>query len=424
MTATIDAPTNGKGDVAAAADAIAKTTQRLATAGVPNAPELATVVTKVNKARDETKDVVVESDLFIDALYLAVLSGTHVYASGAGGVGKTFGAEELGKHFGVETYYAQFRPDTKREEVFGPLSMTKLQQDIYEHATKGYLPEAWIAVLDEFGDAGRFTRQLLNALHERWFVNGGVRGTIPLVTAIGTTNVFLDSEETAALMDRFAQRITVEPVKTSRGFKKILKGQLEREAGLTAKRTLTVIAPEELMVAREAVRICAVDAHIIDLVDDLRKSARSEGLEMSPRRWGEGLKLARANAVLNGRSDVTEDDLRVYANVLLNHPDDVKKARDLCKGFRDKLSVAAEEARTAVDDLKKLLAVEREKHGKGETVDFAALGNAHKQAEIITAKIAEAKATNGGRSNPDIDRIEAEIGDERKFMARVIGIGR
>jgi MoxR-like ATPase len=165
-------------------------------------------------------------------------------------VGKTFGAEELGKHFGVETFYTQFRADTKREEVFGPLSMTKLQQDVYEHVTQGYLPEA----VDRRARRVRGRRPLHAPAPQRaqraWFVNGGVRTTIPLVTAIGTTNVWLDAEELAALMDRFAQRIVVEPVKTSNGFKKILKGQLERDAGTKRAKKLTVIGADELRVLR------------------------------------------------------------------------------------------------------------------------------------------------------------------------------
>lgn len=416
MTATMDPPsTNGKGD-----DAVA--TQAVAAAATP-VPEIADVVKKANAARDETKDVVVESDDFIDAIYLAIVSGTHIYAVGAGGVGKTFGAEEAGKHFGIETFYTQFRADTKREEVFGPLSMTKLQQDLYEHVTQGYLPEAALAVLDEFGDAGRFTRQLLNALNERWFVNGGVRTTIPLITAIGTTNVWLDAEELSALMDRFAQRIVVEPVRTSRGFKKILKGQLDRDAGIKRKRKLTIIGSEDLVVLRSHAKTCAVDDHIIDLVDDLRKTAKGEGLEMSPRRWGEGLKLARANAVLNGRSQVTEDDLRVYTRVLLNHPDDVKVARDLCKAFRDKLTTAAEEARNALDEIEKLLKPQREALANGATVDFSALTNASKAVSALVSKIDEAKAANGGRSNDALDKIAGEIGEAQTFMQRAV-LGR
>lgn len=393
-----------------------------------NMPSLKESVAAFAKAIKETKDEVVESDEFIDCGYLAIASRTHLYASGSGGVGKTFGSEIMGKHFDVQTFYTQFRNDTKREEVFGPLSMQALQADVYEHVTKGYLPEAVIANLDEFKDAGRFTRQLLNILNERWFVNGGVRMRVPLLTCFGTTNFWIDEQELDALFDRFAQRIVVEPVKTSRGFKKILKGQLARDLheakGISREAKYTVITPEQLAVVIEAVQLCAVDDGIVEIVDDLRKSAEKEKLTMSPRRWGEGIRLAKANAVLAGRTMVTEDDLRVFARVLRNHPDDFKTARDLTKAFRDKVSAAVEESAAALADIRKALAPEREKVTNGESADFQALTNVSKQTNALRTKIEEAKAANNGRDLSTLDAVEAELGQEEEWLMSAVLPGR
>jgi MoxR-like ATPase len=415
------AMTNGKGDPTRAAEAIAQTQP------APQAPTLAESVVAFTKAKQETNDEVVESEDFVDALFLAVASRTHVYVAGAGGVGKTFGADIMAQHFGVQTFYTQFRADTKREEVFGPLSMTALQQDLYVHVTKGYLPEAEIGLLDEFKDAGRFTRQLLNALNERRFVNGGVVTQIPLVTAVGTTNFWIEESELEALFDRFAQRLEQKPVSTSRGFKKILRAQRQRERdaalGIERKRKYTVVTPEQLTVIQHAIQVCNVDAHIDDLIDGLRKEAKKAGIEASPRRWGEGDKLARANAVLAGRDHVSEDDLRIYARVLLNHPDDEKTVKQLTAGFRDKLTAAAEEASTALDAVRELLAPQREAKAKGETIDFGKLSEANKLLSALSGKIDEAKKANGGRSNAQLDRVVADMAGESEFMRTAVGIG-
>jgi MoxR-like ATPase len=415
-------PTNGVADKAAAEAAIAQVAQ------APAPVDLATAVADVNKARVQTKEEVVESDEFVDALYLGLTSGTHVYVAGSGGVGKTFGTEVMARHFGTDPFYIQFRNDTKREEVFGPLSMTALQQDRYEHVTTGYLPEALIATLDEFKDAGRFTRQLLNILNERWFVNGGVRINVPLISAVGATNFWIEEEELAALFDRFAQRMEQTGVSTSRGFKKILKGQLGRgndlAGGKDRTKKLTVVTMEQLAAVRLAVLACRVDDHIIDLVDELRKTAKKdENLEMSPRRWGEGIKLAQANAVLNGRDHVNEEDLRPYARVLPAHPDDFKIARDLTKAFRDKLGAAVEESRSALTDVRALLAPQREKLAAGEQIDFAELTAASNLMKTLVAKVEEAKASNGGRTSPDLEKVLEDVKDEEKFMQRAV-LGR
>jgi MoxR-like ATPase len=389
-----------------------------AVAAVAQAPDLPGAIKAFTKAIDETKDVVVESDEYVDALALATASRTHLYVSGSGGVGKTFGSEEWAKRFGIETFYVQFRNDTKREEVFGPLSMTALQKDLYQHVTKGYLPEAQLAVLDEFKDAGRFTRQLLNVLNERWFVNAGVRTTVPLITAVGATNFWIEETELEALFDRFAQRMVQEPVKTSRGFKKILKGQLGRDAG--AKSKLTVVTYAQLAAIHSAVDLCRVDDAMIDAVDQLRKAAEKEKLYMSPRRWGEGLKVARAAAVLAGRDHVIEDDLRPYARILPNHPDDFKTARDLCKAFRDKFTEAIEEARAGLADVNAIVQPQREIVEGGGAADMSVLTNVSKLQKTLKTKIDAARQANAGRDMTSLDAIVNELADIEQFLHRAV----
>lgn len=411
-TAAAEQSTNGNGDPATVPKPAAP------------APTLAESVKAIHKASAEAKDVVVESDEFIDALILAMLSRTHVYVAGAGGVGKTFGSEVVAEHFGVETFYIQFRNDTKREEVFGPLSMRALQNDEYEHVTAGYLPEAELALLDEFKDAGRFTRQLLNILNERRFKNGRRVTQTPLRAAVGTSNFWIEEQELEALFDRFAQRLMQEAVRTSRGFRKVLKGQLARDRG--AQRSPTIVTRAMLEVATNAVVTCNVEDHIVNALDELRKNAAKENLHMSPRRWGEGLKLARAVAVLAGRDTVTEDDLRVFVRVLPNHPDDFTTARDLTKHLRDKLTAVVEEAEKGVEEVRGLLAPARElvSNGQARSIDFKQLTEARQRAEVIEERLEAArKEHHGGQPHKGLDAIVAALDAEKEFVADIV-LGR
>lgn len=413
MSAVQDPPaaSNGRGSTATAQAAVAQAT----------APpvDLPSAVTALAKAAGETKDVVVESDDLVDAMYLALASRTHLFVCGSGGVGKTFAGEVLAKHFDTEQFYIQFRTDTKREEVFGPLSMTALQRDEYVHVTQDYLPTARLAALDEFKDGGRFLRQLLNILNERWFKNGAKRITVPLISAIGATNFWVEEPELEALFDRLAQRIVQEPVKTSRGFKKILKGQLDRDAGAKPK-SLTIVTFEQLEAIHHAVDHCRVDEGILDVVDKLRKDAEKEKLTMSPRRWGEGLKIARAAAVLAGRDHVIEDDLRPFARVLPNHPDDFKVARDLCKSFRDKYTEAVEEARAGLQALAAEVQPQRDAVAAGGSADMSALTNVSKSLKSLKAKIEDARTANKGRDMTPIDKIVTDLADIEQFLHRAV----
>jgi MoxR-like ATPase len=377
-------------------------------------PDLPGAVRAFNAAQDETNEVVVESESLVAALYLAVASRTHIFVCGSGGVGKTFASEELSKHLALTYFYTQFRADMKREEIFGPLSMTKLQQDEYVHVIEDTLVTAELAVLDEFKDGKAFLRQLLNILNERWFKNGRTRLEVPLITAVGATNFWVEEPELEALFDRLAQRIVQEPVKTSAGFKKILGAQVARGAG--AKRQRTIVTPEQLAAIHAAVDACPVSPDVLTEVDKLRKAAQGENLYMSPRRWGEGVKLAQASAVLRGDTEVILDDLRTYARVLPNHPDDFKAARDLCKAFRDKFTEAVEQSRDALTEQVAKLQPARDAVAAGGSPDMTALIEVSKNLKEVKKRVEKAKADNAGRDHTQLDRVLTEANDAAQFI--------
>lgn len=385
---------------------------------LPTPVDLPTAVATINTASDETKDIVVESDGTVDAIVLGTASRTHTYIAGEGGAGKTFSVEEWSRHLDYRFFYTQCRTDMKREELFGPLSMTALQNDRYEHVIDGFLPWAQIAALDEIADARAFLRQLLNILNERWFVNGGKRTTVDLKAVFGMTNFWLEDASLAALFDRFAQRMVQEPVKTSAGFKKVINGQLARSAGAVTHRT--VVTADMWAVVHHAVDTCRVEPDIVEQLDKLRKDAQSAKLVMSPRRWGEGMKLAKANAVLAGRDHVTVDDLRVFARVLPNHPDDFKDARDLTKNFRDAFTEAIESARDSLNDAAVQLQPVRDAVASNTAPDTSIMTNVNFLLTQIEEKIAKTKKDNPSRPTTQLDRVTTELGEHRQFIFDLI----
>lgn len=104
----------------------------------------------------------------------------------------------------------------KQQELFGPLSMRALEEDKYVRQTRGYLPEANVAFVDEIFKANSaILNTLLTVLNERQFDNGTQRVKVPLVTLVGASNELPESEELDALYDRFLVRRRVSQVSAS-----------------------------------------------------------------------------------------------------------------------------------------------------------------------------------------------------------------
>lgn len=102
------------------------------------------------------------------------------------------------------------------QELFGPLSMRALEEDKYVRQTRGYLPEAQVAFIDEIFKANSaILNTLLTVLNERLFDNGSQRVKVPLISMVGASNELPESEELDALYDRFLVRKQVQQVTAS-----------------------------------------------------------------------------------------------------------------------------------------------------------------------------------------------------------------
>lgn len=94
--------------------------------------------------------------------------------------------------------------------------MRALEDDKYVRQTRGYLPEAEVAFIDEIFKANSaILNTLLTLINERLFDNGSSRVKVPLLTVVGASNELPESEELDALYDRFLVRRLVRQVSSS-----------------------------------------------------------------------------------------------------------------------------------------------------------------------------------------------------------------
>lgn len=251
----------------------------------------------------------------------AVISGTHHFQLGSPGTAKSLSVRTLVDHvdFGDDaaTYFEVLMTKfSTPEEVFGPVSVKGLEEDVYRRQTDGYLPTAKFAFVDEIFKANSSVlNSLLWIMNERKFRNDGEIHDVPLVSLFCASNELPQGEELEALYDRIHFRHIVRPIQEQGNFIQMLKGQI---AGSPTK----IMTIEEVLQARKEAMATVVPDDVLEALNSLRSNLRKEGIEPTDRRFAECLKIIRATAWLAGRTDADIDDMRLLRHVLWTTQDE------------------------------------------------------------------------------------------------------
>lgn len=257
-------------------------------------------------------------------LVLSLISGEHVLLIGEPGTAKSALVRRLADLVKARFFKYMLTRFTEPDELFGPLDIAALRDGKYIRVTRGKLPEADIAFIDEIFNANSAVlNMLLTLMNERVVYDGYSEIRIPLLTLISASNNVPDEPELQAIYDRFLLRHFVKPVSED------LWGRLVDSSWLIEQgvyqEARPVISIDEVRAATSMIFKVDVSG-VKEKLLKLYAVFEDQGVHLTDRRKGKALKAIAAHAFLNGRMKATEEDLYVLKYVAPRDREEAEKA--------------------------------------------------------------------------------------------------
>ncbi|MEM7820039.1 MAG: AAA family ATPase [Candidatus Aenigmatarchaeota archaeon] len=284
---------------------------------------MSNVRTKILSARRRMKEALIERDDEIDIVFISLLIRENPLLVGPPGTAKSLLIDSLLRWFAddLKKFSIILSKFSVPEELFGPISLPELKNGRYVRVTTNKLPEAHIAFIDEiFKASPAILNTMLRILNERVFEQGdGTFVRCPLLMTLAASNEWPDSQELAALFDRFLLRKTVKTVSRDNRHK------LLRISDHTPKFDTTIRVSELEAAVAEVTKIeYSNDAW--EALEEILDQLNDNGIFPGDRRMKKSVNIARAYAYLNGSRIVRREHLEPLKFSLWNSPDQEQKA--------------------------------------------------------------------------------------------------
>lgn len=292
----------------------------------------------IQTIRDDLDSSFLERGDEVASVITALLAREHVLLLGPPGTAKSAMARETcGAVDGATFFEWLLTKFSTPEEIFGPVSLKGIENDEYRRITKNKLPEAHVAFLDEcFKANSAILNALLAVINERRFHNNGSPVHCPLVTVVGASNELPDKDEEGleALFDRFMLRHWTSYIQDRDLFKRMVSQKGEPNVS-------TTITIDQLIALQNEVDNVGLSDDILESFLAIKTELEMVGIRASDRRWKRALRLVKAFALLNGHSDVEEDDLLILQHCLWREPDQRTVVREKVGGVASPLTAEA-----------------------------------------------------------------------------------
>jgi len=267
------------------------------------------------------KEIIGQKDVVRTTL-LALLTGGNVLLEGMPGLGKTRLVNTISHVLNLSFKRIQFTPDLMPGDITG----TNIMLRDGEGSSFKFEPGpifANIILADEINRATPKTQSaLLEAMQEHMVTVGNTSYLVPAPFFVLATQNPIEQEGTYPLpeaqLDRFMLKVMVRfPSKEE------LKGIVGLTEGTGAASAAAILAQDELMEASELIKQIPIADAVMDFILDLVMATHAENKYIregaSPRAAQALIRAGRARAFMEGRYNVSFDDIKAVAYPVLRH---------------------------------------------------------------------------------------------------------
>ena len=366
---------------------------------------------KLIKLETELNKKFINRNAEIRGLLVTMLARGNMVLLGQAGTAKTDMVQTLAQSIKSDCFETILTRTSSPEELFGSYSIKELEKGNYVRNTANTLATSQFGFIDEvFKSNSAVLNGLLGVLAQRTYRNGNAMPSpIPLQLLVGASNEMPEGGadgELAALWDRFEMRYVVEYIKDERSFTRLLAMK-----DTTIKPVIDMA--DVITAQKEVVGIdySPVETHLVGIWKELKQ----EGYYVSDRKWRNALKYLRANAWLEGRTEIGEDDLEILSHMFWQSPEQIKPIRKIINKFCNPELTKAQEsydiACELIADLGKFTddeAVNREKFGSTKSARVTEVHGKLMRTKKILNNV-RTGLSSGGRSTKAIDKFISQV---------------